>query len=131
MTASDLLALLPIIVLGALPVVLILAIAAPRDAHLTLGLTLAGLARALAALVPAARAEPAEVTPLLLIDGPALAFTVLAALAGAATVLLAHAAAPPGGARWSAPSPTWSTRTPRAPCWPGPPRSGPGTCRCW
>jgi len=97
MTASDLLALLPIIVLGALPVVLILAIAAHRDAHLTLGLTLAGLALALAALVPAARAEPAEVTPLLLIDGPALAFTVLAALAGAATVLLAHAAAPPGG----------------------------------
>ena len=97
MTATDLIALLPVIALAALPVVLILAIAVHRAEGLTLGLTLAGFAAALAALVPAWQATPALVTPLLIIDGPALAFVALAVVAGAATVLLARAGTPPGG----------------------------------
>jgi NADH-quinone oxidoreductase subunit N len=97
MNAAQLTALLPIIALGALPVVLILAIAAHRGDGLTLGLTLFGLALALAALIPAARAAPVAVTPLLIIDAPALGFIALAALAGAATLLLARAGRPPGG----------------------------------
>ena len=90
MTVGQLTALLPIIALGALPVALILAIAIHRSERLTLGLTLAGLALALVALIPAQRVAPIAVTPLLTIDGLALAFTALAALAGAATVLLAR-----------------------------------------
>jgi NADH-quinone oxidoreductase subunit N len=90
MTVGQLTALLPIIALGALPVALILAIAIHRSERLTLGLTLAGLALALVALIPAQRVAPIAVTPLLTIDGLALAFTALAALAGAATVMLAR-----------------------------------------
>jgi NADH-quinone oxidoreductase subunit N len=90
-TAGQLTALLPTIALGALPVVLILAIAVHRGERLTLGLTLVGLAIALAALIPARQAAPVAVTPLLTIDGLALAFTALTVLAGAATVLLARA----------------------------------------
>jgi NADH-quinone oxidoreductase subunit N len=97
MSSDQLVALLPVIALGALPVVLILAIAVHRGERLTLGLALAGLALALAALVPASHVAPVVVTPLLAIDGPALAFTALAALAGATTVLLARGEQPPGG----------------------------------
>ncbi|MCG6939692.1 MAG: NADH-quinone oxidoreductase subunit N [Thiohalocapsa sp.] len=97
MTSGQLTALLPIIVLGAVPVVLILAIALHRGERVTLWLTLIGLALALAALVPAHAAAPTDVTLLLRIDGVALAFTALAVLAGAATVLLARAGSPPGG----------------------------------
>ena len=97
MTAGQLTALLPILVLGALPVVLMLAIAVYRGERLTLGLTLVGLALALAALIPAAQAAPAQVTLLLTIDGLSLSFIALAVLAGAATVLLARAGSPPGG----------------------------------
>ena len=93
MTTTQLMALLPIIAAGALPVVLILAIAVRRSPGLTFGLTLAGLALVLAALIPAARLVPIRVTPLLTIDGLALYFIALAALAGAATVLLARTAA--------------------------------------
>lgn len=97
MTPDQITALLPFIVLAALPVVLILAIAVYRDPRLTLGLTLAGLLLALAALVPSLRVTPAMVTPLLAADGLSIYFTALAALAGAATVLLAHAGAVPAG----------------------------------
>jgi len=97
MTLSQLTVLLPVIALGALPVVLILAIAIHRGERLTLGLTLAGLALALCALISAQRVAPLTVTPLLTIDGQALAFTALAALAGAATALLAWAQTSPGG----------------------------------
>ena len=97
MTLSQLTALLPVIALGALPVVLILAIAIHRGERLTLALTLAGLGLSLCALIPAQRVAPLTVTPLLIIDGPALAFTALAALAGVATALLARAQPSPGG----------------------------------
>lgn len=98
MTADQLTALLPIIALGALPVVLMLAIAVRRDERLTLGLMLVGVALALAALMPARGIAPTEVTPLLTIDGLALYLIGLAALAGAATAMLARAVAPAGDA---------------------------------
>jgi NADH-quinone oxidoreductase subunit N len=91
MTATELLALSPIIAAATLPVVLILAIAVHRSPALTLGLTLGGFALVLILLWPAAKLAPMQVTPLLVIDGLALLFIALATLAGAATALLAHA----------------------------------------
>ena len=95
MTANQITVLLPFIVLAGLPVVLLLAIAVYRNARLSLGLTLTGLALALVTLAPPQGAVPAMVTPLLTVDGLSLCFIALAALAGAATVLLAHAGAAP------------------------------------
>jgi NADH-quinone oxidoreductase subunit N len=85
----QLIALLPIIVAAAIPVVLILAIAARRSSRLVLALTLIGFAVVLATLTPAARVAPMQVTPLLEIDGLALFFIALVASSGAATVLFA------------------------------------------
>ena len=95
MTANQITVLLPFIVRAGLPVVLLLAIAVYRNARLSLGLTLTGLALALVTLAPPQGAVPAMVTPLLTVDGLSLCFIALAALAGAATVLLAHAGAAP------------------------------------
>lgn len=94
MTAQQLIALLPLIALGALPVALILAIAVRRSETLMLAIMLIGVGLALIALVPAQQIAPIMVTPLVTIDGLALAVTALAALAGAATVLLARSQAP-------------------------------------
>jgi NADH-quinone oxidoreductase subunit N len=93
----ELTALLPIIAAAAIPVVLILAIAARRSSRLILVLTLIGFAVVLATLAPAGRVAPLQVTPLLQIDGLALFFIALTALSGAATALLAtsdHGAIP-------------------------------------
>jgi NADH-quinone oxidoreductase subunit N len=89
MTSVQLIALLPIIVAAAVPVVLILAIAARRSSRLVFALTLTGFAVVLATLAPAARVAPLQVTPLLEIDGLALFFIALVASSGAATALLA------------------------------------------
>jgi NADH-quinone oxidoreductase subunit N len=72
-------ALLPIIVAAAIPVVLILAIAARRSSRLSLALTLIGFAVVLATLAPAARVSPRQITPLLEMDGLALFFIALVA----------------------------------------------------
>jgi NADH-quinone oxidoreductase subunit N len=85
----QLIALLPIIVAAAIPVVLILAIAARRSSRLVLALTLMGFAVVLATLGPAAGVAPMQVTPLLEIDGLALFFIALVAASGAATALFA------------------------------------------
>lgn len=95
MTPDQITALLPFIVLAGLPVVLLLAIAVYRNARLSLGLTLAGLGLVLVTLAPPQGVVSTTVTPLLTVDGLSLCFIALAALAGASTVLLAHAGATP------------------------------------
>jgi NADH-quinone oxidoreductase subunit N len=71
-THADLLALLPLLVLGAAIVVVMLAAAFSRHARTPMLLALLGLALALAALPLAQQAAPRQVTPLLMIDGFAL-----------------------------------------------------------
>jgi NADH-quinone oxidoreductase subunit N len=97
MGPTQLTALLPLIAAGALPVVLMLAVAVRRSEALILGLALAGFAATVAALLPAAAVVPINVTPLLRIDGLALFLIGLSALAGAASALLARAEPEQGG----------------------------------
>jgi NADH-quinone oxidoreductase subunit N len=99
----ELAALLPIIAAAAIPVVLILAIAARRSSRLILVLTLIGFASVLATLAPAGQVAPLQTTSLLQIDGLALFFIALVALSGAATALLAasdHGISQFGEAEW-------------------------------
>jgi NADH-quinone oxidoreductase subunit N len=82
MNAVQLLALLPLILLGATPVVLMLAISIRRSHALALVITLAGLLAAfIADLLPAASGA-VQVTPLLVIDGYARFFIGLLIAAG-------------------------------------------------
>jgi NADH-quinone oxidoreductase subunit N len=90
MTAAALTALLPIIAAAAIPVALILAIGVRRSERWALTITLIGFGLVIAMSAPAARLVPIQVTDLLEIDGLALFFGVLAALAGAATALFAR-----------------------------------------
>ncbi|MFN2225111.1 MAG: NADH-quinone oxidoreductase subunit N, partial [Anaerolineae bacterium] len=90
MTATDLLALLPWIVLAATSVVTLLAIAWRRSHGLAAGLALAGLALAFAALPLAAGVAPRPVTSLVVVDGYALFFVGLLLAAAFVVGLLAH-----------------------------------------
>jgi NADH-quinone oxidoreductase subunit N len=90
MNTVDLAALLPLILLGATPVVALLAIAVRRSHDFTLGVTLVGLAASFAALFPAARVAPRQVTPLLSADGYTLLYTGLLVAATFAVAILAH-----------------------------------------
>jgi NADH-quinone oxidoreductase subunit N len=72
MTASDLIALLPIIVAGTAPVVVMLVVAFSRSHRVTVILTLMGLLLAFALLPVASSVEPRQVTPLLILDQFAL-----------------------------------------------------------
>lgn len=87
MTAADLIALAPLIVLAGSAVVVMLAIAVRRSHSLAAGLTAAGLGATLAVLPWASSAAPRQVTPLLAVDGYALFYTAL--LAAAALVVTA------------------------------------------
>lgn len=71
-TQSDLLALLPLLVLATAVVIVMLAAAFSRHAHPPMLLALLGLVLALASLPIAHQAAPRQVTPLLIIDGFAL-----------------------------------------------------------
>lgn len=90
MTAADLTAILPLMVLAAAAVVVMLAIAIHRSHALTAGLTLLGLALAFASLRAAGSAVPRQVTPLLIIDSYALFYTALILAATFAVVLLCY-----------------------------------------
>jgi NADH-quinone oxidoreductase subunit N len=74
MTNTDLVAILPLIVLVATTVVVLLTIAFKRDQRLTAGLTLVGLLAGILALPVAASVAPRQVTSLLTIDRYALFF---------------------------------------------------------
>jgi NADH-quinone oxidoreductase subunit N len=90
MTSQQIIALLPFIVLGAASLIVLLAVAIHRHHELTLGLTVLGLLLTLGSLGPAAGEIPIQVTPLFTIDGYALFYTGLFALASLAVVLLAY-----------------------------------------
>ena len=90
LTGADLLALLPLLVLGAGIVVVMLVAAFTRSAGATTTLAVVALLLACAALVPAARVAPRDVTPLLTIDAYALFFMGLNFAATIAVALLAH-----------------------------------------
>ena len=68
MTAQELLALLPIILISASAVAVMMLIALLRDYRLTVLSTMAGLIITLAALPMVASMAPIQVTPLLIID---------------------------------------------------------------
>jgi NADH-quinone oxidoreductase subunit N len=90
MSGTDAVALLPLILLGATPVAAMLAIAVRRSPASALGVTLAGLAASFAALFPAARAAPRQVTPLVAVDRYALFYAGLVVATTAAVAVLAH-----------------------------------------
>lgn len=90
MSASDLVALLPLLVLGGTSVLAMLAIAVRRNHATVVGVSLAGLAIAFWSLVPAAGEVPRQVTPLLVVDHFALYYIGLVVAASFAVVLMAH-----------------------------------------
>jgi len=88
--AADFQALLPLLVLSGGVTALMLQVASVRRVGLTAMLAVTVLAAAALAALPAARAAPLQVTPLLLVDRLALLFCTLFCLAGAVTALLAR-----------------------------------------
>ncbi len=91
MTSVDLLALLPLLVLGVGDIVVLLVIAARRRAHTAVTLlTLVVLAVAFVSLWVVAPLLPRQVTPLLVIDRYALFYIGLLVTAAFAVTLLAH-----------------------------------------
>lgn len=89
MTLTDLMALLPMIVVATTAVVVMLVIAFHRSHRLTVGLTLVGLALALVTLPLAATGSP-QVTSLLMVDGYALFYTGLLLAATFAVAALSY-----------------------------------------
>jgi len=90
MSGAELTAIAPHLALAAAAIALLLVISFVRRHALVVALTVAGLAATLAAIVPAAAVVPMDVTALLRVDGMALAFCALFALAAIAVALLAH-----------------------------------------
>jgi NADH-quinone oxidoreductase subunit N len=88
-TARELTALLPLIGIAATSIVLMAAVAVRRNRTWSLTITLAGLAASFGLLFAARTVGPVQVTPLLLIDGPALFFIALLIAAAVVVVVLA------------------------------------------
>jgi NADH-quinone oxidoreductase subunit N len=88
MTTADLVPILPLIVLTAFSVIALLAVAFYRNYWLTVFLTLLGLAAAFITLPFSYSGQPREVTPLLIIDGPAVFYIGLIFVASFVVVLL-------------------------------------------
>jgi len=86
MIGADLVALLPLLVMGAAVLAVTLAAAVFRRPQP--GLALGGTVLALAALAPAALAAPRQVSALFVVDGPALLFMGLVLAATSAVLLL-------------------------------------------
>ena len=84
-TATDLIALLPVIVLAAAAVAVMFAIAVRRNHRLAFVLTVAGILIALITVAPASDLILRVITPLVLVDRYSLAFIVLACAAGLVT----------------------------------------------
>lgn len=90
MSATDLIAILPLLVLTATAVLLLLAIAIHRNHTISFSIATAGLILACAALAPASRHLPHPVTPLFTIDGYALFYQALILLSSLTVCLLSH-----------------------------------------
>lgn len=87
-TTTDLIALLPLIVLSAAAVVVMLAIAVRRNHRLAFVLTVAGILISLITVAPASDLVPRVITPLVLVDRYGLVFIVMAFAAGLVTAVL-------------------------------------------
>jgi NADH-quinone oxidoreductase subunit N len=90
MNATDILALLPLLVIAGASVVVMLGIAAKRSHSLTSGLTLGGLASAFVSIRIAAPVVPRQVTTLLLIDRYALFYIGLIIASVSVVVVLSY-----------------------------------------
>ena len=90
MNGTDLIAILPLLVLTVAAVGVMVAVCIRRSHLLAVGLTLAGLAAAFVSLWAAASLAPIQVTPLLIIDGYALFYMGLIIAATFVTVILAY-----------------------------------------
>jgi NADH-quinone oxidoreductase subunit N len=90
MNAQDILALLPLILMGGTAVVVMLAIAFIRNHALAASLTLLGLAAAFISLFAAAPLAPRQVTSLLLVDQYALFYMGLIIASAAAVAALSY-----------------------------------------
>ncbi len=90
MTSTQLTALLPLLGIAGTSIVLMAAVSIRRSNRWTQVITLGGLAVSFGALFAARPASPLQITPLLLIDGPALFFFALIIATAAVVALLAH-----------------------------------------
>ncbi len=90
MSAADIKALLPLIILGIAPIVVLLAVAVRRSHAAAMGLTLAGLAAAFLSLWAVAGLVPHDVAALLIVDHYALVYIGLLVAAAFAVTLIAH-----------------------------------------
>ncbi len=90
MTGADFIALLPLLILGGAPVLILFILAFHRSHAVTWALTLVSLALSLAALPVAATHVPRNVTALLVVDGYALFYAGLISAAALAVTLLSY-----------------------------------------
>ncbi len=90
MNGSDLIAILPSIVVGGAVTIVMLMIAFHRHHRLTAAVSLLGLVLSLAAIWPASTVEPRHVTTLFVIDGYALFYMGLIFAASIAVLLLSY-----------------------------------------
>ena len=90
MNGTDLIAILPFLVVGGTVVIVMLEIALCRNHRLTAFLSVLGLTLSLVAIGPASYAVPRQVTPLLVIDSYALFYMGLIFAASIAVLLLSH-----------------------------------------
>jgi len=90
MSGTDLIAILPFLVVGGTVTIVVLGIAFCRNHRLTAFLSVLGLSLSLAAIGPASYAVPRQVTPLFVIDGYALFYMGLIFVASIAVLLLSY-----------------------------------------
>src|SRR5665213_4000936 len=90
MNGSDLIAILPLIVLGGTITIVMLTIALHRNHLVTALLSVLGLILCLIAIWPASAVAPRHVTPLFVIDRYALFYMGLIFAAGIAVLLLSY-----------------------------------------
>jgi NADH-quinone oxidoreductase subunit N len=90
MTPTELLALLPLVIVAIAVVLELLLISVHRGERAAFGLALFGIALAIAALGPAATVAPQKVSALFALDRYALFYVGLVLVAGLATVALAY-----------------------------------------
>jgi NADH-quinone oxidoreductase subunit N len=90
MTSSDLITLLPLIVVAVASIAVLLAIAFDRNHGITAAITLSGLALAFITLPVISANVPRQITPLLILDGYALFYLGLLFAASFVVVLLSY-----------------------------------------
>ena len=90
MSAADIFALLPLLVISAASIVAMLAIAIKRSHALTAALTMAGLAAAFISIFAAAPSVPRQVASLLLVDQYALFYIALIIASSAVVAMLSY-----------------------------------------